>query len=177
MGYNLSKLRVLVVDDSKNMRMLVRTVLNALGVQVVREAGDGQAGLHELRSGAVDVAIVDWVMEPMDGLEFVRQVRTAEDSPNPFLPIIMMTGHTERHRIFKARDSGVTEFLAKPITAKTLLLRITNIIEHPRPFVRAKGYFGPDRRRRNEDYQGPERRGTGKPAEVVSASAPADAKA
>ena len=78
MGYNLSKLRVLIVDDSKNMRMLVKTVLNALGVQVVREAGDGQAGLQELRSGPVDISIVDWVMEPMDGLEFVRQVATVE---------------------------------------------------------------------------------------------------
>lgn len=160
MGYNLSKLRVLVVDDSKNMRMLVKTILNAIGVQTVREAVDGQAALAELRGGPIDVAIVDWVMEPMDGLEFVRQVRTAEDSPNPFLPIIMMTGHTERHRIFKARDSGVTEFLAKPITAKQLLMRLTNIIENPRPFVRARGYFGPDRRRRSEGYQGPERRGS-----------------
>jgi two-component system, chemotaxis family, chemotaxis protein CheY len=162
MGYNLSKLRVLIVDDSKNMRMLVKTILNALGVQTVREAADGQIAMQELRAGPIDIAIADWVMEPMDGLEFVRQVRTAEDSPNPFLPIIMMTGHTEKHRIFKARDSGVTEFLAKPITAKTLLMRLTNIIEHPRPFVRAKGYFGPDRRRRSEDYAGPERRGTNK---------------
>lgn len=160
MGYNLSKLRVLVVDDSKNMRMLVKTILTAIGVQTVREAVDGTVGLAELRGGPIDVAIVDWVMEPMDGLEFVRTVRTAEDSPNPFLPIIMMTGHTERHRIFKARDAGVTEFLAKPITAKQLLMRLTNIIEHPRPFVRARGYFGPDRRRRSEGYQGPERRGT-----------------
>jgi len=159
MGYNLSKLRVLVVDDSKNMRLIVRTVLNALGVQSVREAGDGQAGLNELRASPIDVAIVDWMMEPMDGIEFVHQVRTAEDSPNPFLPIIMMTGHTERHRIFKARDAGITEFLAKPVNAKTLLLRITNIIEQPRPFVRAKGYFGPNRRRRNADHNGPERRG------------------
>jgi len=151
MGYNLSKLRVLIVDDSKNMRMLVKTILNALGVQTVREAADGQTAMQELRAGPIDVAIVDWVMEPMDGLEFVRQVRTAEDSPNTFLPIIMMTGHTEKHRIFKARDSGVTEFLAKPITAKMLLLRLTNIIENPRPFVRAKGYFGPDRRRRSEE--------------------------
>jgi two-component system, chemotaxis family, chemotaxis protein CheY len=159
MGYNLSKLRVLLVDDSKNMRMLVKTVLNALGVQVIRESADGQHALEELKSGTIDVAIVDWVMEPMDGLEFVRQVRTNEDSPNPFLPIIMMTGHTERSRIFAARDAGVTEFLAKPVTAKTLLMRMTNIIENPRPFVRAKGYFGPDRRRRSEDYGGPERRG------------------
>lgn len=162
MGYNLSKLRVLVVDDSKNMRMLVKTILNALGVTTVRESPDGQMALQELRAGPIDIVICDWVMEPMDGLEFVRQVRTAEDSPNPFLPIIMMTGHTEKHRIFKARDSGVTEFLAKPITAKTLLLRLTNIIENPRPFVRAKGYFGPDRRRRSEDYAGPERRSANK---------------
>ncbi len=162
MGYNLSKLRVLIVDDSKNMRMLVKTILNALGVQTVREAPDGQTALQELRAGPIDIAIVDWVMEPMDGLEFVRQVRTAEDSPNTFLPIIMMTGHTEKNRIFKARDSGVTEFLAKPITAKTMLMRLTNIIENPRPFVRAKGYFGPDRRRRSEDYSGPERRGANK---------------
>jgi len=53
----------------------------------------------------------------------------------------------------------VTEFLAKPITAKTCCCALTNIIEHPRPFVRAKGYFGPDRRRRSEEYAGPERRG------------------
>jgi two-component system, chemotaxis family, chemotaxis protein CheY len=175
MGYNLSKLRVLIVDDSKNMRMLVKTILNALGVQVVREAPDGQAAINELRAGPIDIAIVDWVMETMDGLEFVRQVRTGEDSPSPFLPIIMMTGHTEKHRIFKARDSGVTEFLAKPITAKTLLLRLTNIIEHPRPFVRAKGYFGPDRRRRSEDYGGPERRGTSKEGAVIKDAKPVQA--
>jgi two-component system chemotaxis response regulator CheY len=176
MGYNLSKLRVLVVDDSKNMRMLVRTVLTAIGVQTVREAGDGNSAMTELRSNPIDIAIIDWVMEPMDGLDFVRQVRTAEDSPNQFLPIIMMTGHTERHRIFKARDAGVTEFLAKPITAKTLLLRLTNIIEHPRPFVRAKGYFGPDRRRRSEDYTGPERRGQ-KTADIAASSSSSPAGA
>lgn len=162
MGYNLTKLRVLLVDDSKNMRMLVKTVLAALGIQIIKEASDGAAAMKELKTSAIDIAIVDWVMEPTDGLEFVRQVRTAEDSPNPFLPIIMMTGHTERTRIYTARDAGVTEFLAKPITAKTLLLRLSNIIEFPRPYVRAKGYFGPDRRRRSGDYSGPERRGKAK---------------
>jgi DNA-binding response OmpR family regulator len=103
-------------------------------------------------------------------------VRTDDDSPNMFLPIIMMTGHTERARIFSARDAGVTEFLAKPVTAKSLLMRLTNIIEHPRPFVRAKGYFGPDRRRRSEEYAGPERRGRVKPVETPADSVTADAK-
>ena len=109
MGYNLSKLRVLVVDDSKNMRMLVKTVLQALGIVNIKEASDGSAAMKELKASAIDIAIVDWVMEPTDGLEFVRQVRTAEDSPNPFLPIIMLTGFAERHPILCAHGHGFRE--------------------------------------------------------------------
>jgi DNA-binding response OmpR family regulator len=71
----------------------------------------------------------------------------------------MLTGHSERHRVEAARDAGVTEFLAKPITAVNLLTRITEIVERPRAFVRCDSYFGPDRRRRTfEDYAGPWRR-------------------
>jgi two-component system chemotaxis response regulator CheY len=98
-------------------------------------------------------------MKPMDGLEFSRAVRTAENSPNPFLPIIMITGHTEKHQVEAARDAGVTEFLVKPITAQSLFSRIAEIVERPRAFVRCEAYFGPDRRRRAvESYAGPWRR-------------------
>ena len=62
-------------------------------------------------------------MKPMDGLEFTRRVRNDEHSPNPFVPIIMITGHTEKYRVEAARDAGVTEFLAKPITAQNLFIR------------------------------------------------------
>ena len=86
-------------------------------------------------------------MKPMDGLEFTRRVRNDEHSPNPFVPIIMITGHTEKHRVEAARDAGVTEFLAKPITAHNLFARIAEIVERPRAFVRCDNYFGPDRRR------------------------------
>ncbi len=98
-------------------------------------------------------------MKPVDGLEFVREVRTSEKSSNPFVPIIMITGHTEKHRVEAARDAGVTEFIAKPITAQSLFTRIAEIVERPRAFVRAETYFGPDRRRRTPDnYAGPWRR-------------------
>jgi two-component system chemotaxis response regulator CheY len=75
------------------------------------------------------------------------------------VPIIMITGHTEKNRVTAARDSGITEFLAKPISAKALYQRIVNVIAHPRPFIKTKTYFGPDRRRNtNPNYAGPERR-------------------
>ena len=80
-------------------------------------------------------------------------------SPNPFVPIIMLTGHTHVDRVLQARDAGVTEFLAKPISINAILSRLVAIVDHPRPFVRTKSYFGPCRRRRDDhQYQGPERR-------------------
>ena len=98
-------------------------------------------------------------MAPMDGLELTRRVRNDEKSSNPFVPIIMITGHTEKYRVEAARDAGVTEFLAKPVTAHNLFARITEILERPRAFVRCDSYFGPDRRRREtENYMGPWRR-------------------
>ena len=112
-----------------------------------------------LREKKCDLVLCDLAMKPMDGLEFSRDVRTGEDSPNPFVPIIMITGHTERHHVEAARDAGVTEFLAKPITAHSLFSRIAEIVERPRAFVRSETYFGPDRRRKALDnYAGPWRR-------------------
>jgi two-component system, chemotaxis family, chemotaxis protein CheY len=75
------------------------------------------------------------------------------------VPIIMVSGHTEKHRVEAARDAGVTEFLIKPITGHSLFSRIAEILERPRPFVRCDNYFGPDRRRHPlENYAGPWRR-------------------
>ena len=75
----------------------------------------------------------------------------------------MLTGHSEKQRVIGARDAGVTEFLAKPISAKSLYERILNVVANPRPFIKSKNYFGPDRRRNvNTNYIGPERRKGGK---------------
>lgn len=141
------------------MRTLLKTLLHALGVKQVHEASDGEAGFKLLREINPDFVLTDLSMKPMDGIEFTRTVRSAKDSPNHHIPIIMVTGHTERPRIMAARDAGVTEILAKPITAQSLMLRIAEVVEKPRPFVRCEGYFGPNRRRRTaENYTGPWRR-------------------
>jgi len=158
-AYNLERLNFLVVDDNRHMRSLVRSVLHALGARHIEEAADGADAYARLGTYAADVVICNWQMSPMDGLEFVRLLRTDTDSPNPFVPVIMLTAHTEAERVVEARDAGVTEFLAKPISAHQLYSRIRAIIEHPRPFVRAKAYVGPDRRRRQDpDFKGRERR-------------------
>jgi DNA-binding response OmpR family regulator len=158
-NYNLERLNFLIVDDNKHMRALVKTILHALGAKNCLEALDGADAFKELRHFPADIIICDWNMSPLDGLDFVRLVRTGKDSPNPFVPIIMLTGHTEMNRVMEARDAGVHEFIAKPISAKGLYARIRAIIERPRAFVRTKTYFGPDRRRKiNHNYMGPERR-------------------
>jgi CheY-like chemotaxis protein len=103
-------------------------------------------------------------MAPMDGLALTRFLRTSPASPDPFLPIIMITGFADRERVHAARDAGVTEFLVKPISAAALFSRIYSIIANPRPFVRIGGYFGPDRRRRVDTFGIDERRQRNQPS-------------
>jgi CheY-like chemotaxis protein len=135
------------VDDNRHTRAVVRTILEALGVTKLREAVDGTDGIQKFQLFPADIIICDRVMEPMDGLEFVRRVRTGNESPNPYVPIIMLTAHTELNRIVEARNAGVHEVLAKPISAKALADRIMTILRNPRPFVRRGEYFGPVQRR------------------------------
>lgn len=152
-------LRVLIVEDNQHMRALLRMLLNSIGIREIHEAGNGTAALAVLRDKRCDLVLSDLAMKPMDGIDFTREIRQSARSANPFMPIIMITGHTEKQRVEAARDAGVTEFLAKPITAQSLFSRIAQIVEYPRPFVRCGAYFGPDRRRKAlDDYAGPWRR-------------------
>jgi two-component system chemotaxis response regulator CheY len=156
---SLGALKVLLVDDNPHMRTITSAVLQSAGIRLVREASDGGAALEVLRHHPIDLVIVDFKMFPLDGVAFTRLVRNSPDTANPYLPIIMMTGHSEKSRIVEARDAGVTEFVVKPITAKAILDRIQAVIFHPRPFVKTEDYFGPDRRRtQSPNYKGPMRR-------------------
>lgn len=159
MSYRFDRLKVLVIDDNQHMRRLVCSVLEAFGVNTVFETESAESGWEILQMEPWDLVFLDWVMSGMSGLEFTERVRTAPDSPNPFVPIVMLTGHTSVEHVNAARDAGVNEFLAKPVSAKALMNRLVAVIEHPRPFVRTRCYFGPCRRRRRDSaYHGPERR-------------------
>lgn len=156
---DLRALSVLLIDDNANMRRVIATILKSAGVRTIYEADEGLGALRIFQSKEVDIIFTDLVMHPVDGLAFVKWVRTSTASPNRFVPIIMMTGHATQRTLYQARMAGVTEFLAKPLTARTVMHRINEIINNPRPFVQAKEYFGPCRRRRiDHDFAGTERR-------------------
>jgi two-component system chemotaxis response regulator CheY len=157
-GYRFDRVKVLVVDDNAHMRKLVTTILQAFGVHTIFEAANGDDAWTALREYNPDVVVLDWVMEGRSGLELIGMIRTNPAVPNPFVPVIMLTGHTSLDHVRQARDTGVNEFIAKPVSVKTMMARLVSVIEHPRPYVRTGGFFGPCRRRRVEMYSGPERR-------------------
>lgn len=159
-GLKLDRISILVADDSEHMRRLIRALLRAFGCNDVREAANGEEALRLIHARTPDILLTNWNMAPMDGIALTQAVRNAEESPDPFLPVIMITSYCDRRRVFEARDAGITELLVKPLSARTLFSRLQAVIERPRRFVRTKTFFGPDRRRlKNAAYDGPERRG------------------
>ena len=156
---DFNKLRFLICDDNPHMRRILRTLLHSFGAREAYEAEDGATALEMYSHYVPDIVITDWSMPIFDGLELAQMIRQPESKGNPYAPIIMLTGHSEKRRVTVARDAGVTEFLAKPISAKGLYQRILNVVANPRPFIKTKTYFGPDRRRNTSNaYIGPERR-------------------
>lgn len=159
MDHDISQLSFLIIDDNQHMLSIIRETLRAFNVSQVFDARDAAEGFEHFRLSPVDILIVDYLMEPLDGLDFIRLIRTAGDSPNPQVPIILLTAYTERFRVASARDAGATEILCKPISANKLYARIQAIISQPRSFIKSARYTGPDRRRVTSDiYQGLERR-------------------
>jgi CheY-like chemotaxis protein len=161
-GLNISKVKFLVVEDNPFMKDLLRQILRTLGVTQIVEASDGAEGFELYKQMSPDIVLLDWQMEPMDGLELTKLIRGTE-SNNRYVPIIMITAYSEIARVTLARDAGVNEILVKPIAATSLFQRIRATIERPRLFVEAESYFGPDRRRRQDpNYKGEDRRVAGK---------------
>jgi two-component system chemotaxis response regulator CheY len=161
MPYALEKAKILIVDDMKPMLSLTKSIFNILGFKDVFTAEDGEEAFNLLCKHDPDLVVTDWMMSPMDGLEFTKMIRKNPLAPNPYVPVLMMTGFSSRLRVEQARDIGITEFLVKPFSSRDLYNRVVQIIEKPRQFVDAGVFFGPDRRRKLADgFEGPRRRGT-----------------
>jgi DNA-binding response OmpR family regulator len=155
---DLAALHYLIIDNNHHMLSILREQLRAIGCSHVLKAKDAADGFELFRDNPVDLLITDYALSPIDGLELTKMVRTAKDSPNQKVPIILLTGHTERRRVLAARDHGVTEILTKPVSPERLFQRIRSIMTYPRDFIEAKGFTGPDRRRRAVAHSGPEKR-------------------
>ena len=161
LAYRLENLRILIVDDNAHIRQLLRTILSAVGVRNIDVAEDGVRGFESFCRLDYDLVFTDYEMEPISGINLVELIRTSTKSPNPYIPVIMISAYSDQDRVQLARDHGVTEFLAKPFTVERLMSRMQTVIEEPRAFVKTDTYFGPDRRRKEDpSYMGPERRKT-----------------
>jgi CheY-like chemotaxis protein len=154
----IAHLSILLVEDIRATRLIVRTILRAYGIHDVVEASDGQEALAILGRRHIDVVITDLCMEPMDGVEFTRHLRTRSNGLNPYVPILMISAYTDVARIKDAIAAGVNEFLAKPITPAGLEARLIALVRTPKKRVSTKTYCGPDRRRSNRKGEGQERR-------------------
>jgi CheY-like chemotaxis protein len=158
--YDLSRLSMLVVDDSAEVRRTVLDLLAGFGVGRRLEAPDGRSALEILAREWIDLLICDWIMSPMDGVELVRAVRRTADEQKAMIPAILVTAYADQPRLLAARDAGANEILLKPFTGERLYRKLIAVIESPRAFVRSPRYVGPDRRvSRDLDFIGFERRG------------------
>src|SRR5579863_728974 len=143
----VERLKVLVVDDDPRMRKVVRALLQVIGIRDIHEARDGQSGLATICARAPDLVILDWEMPSPNGPEFMRMVRSPGTFPLPDVPVIMLTGYSERSRVAEAMRLGVNEYLLKPVSSTALLASIVSILIRPRPMIKRGDYYGPAPRR------------------------------
>lgn len=155
----LESVSALILDDNAHMRGLLRIILTGFGLRAIEEAADCDEALGVVAGGEIDIAFVDFKLGGLDGVDFCRRIRRDPESPNKYLPLVMITAYSERSRVLDAINVGVDEFLVKPVRAVDVANRVNAVVERRRPFVSGPDYFGPDRRRRDDPrYRGALRR-------------------
>ncbi|UEM20022.1 response regulator [Skermanella mucosa] len=142
-----SDVRVVVAEDDRGTRLVLRGLLRSLGVRDFAECANGAEAFVQIQRSAPDILISDWEMPEVSGIALTRLVRNHPDSPNPLMPVIMLTSHSNHQLVERARDAGVTAFLAKPVSRKALAARLEAAVHRSRCYVLTRRFFGPDRRR------------------------------
>jgi len=117
---------ILIVDDYKTMLRIIRNLLKQLGFDNVDEATDGSMALQKLRDKNYGLVISDWNMEPMTGIELLREVRS--DTRLKALPFIMVTAESRTENVVAAKAAGVNNYIVKPFNAATLKIKLANVL-------------------------------------------------
>ena len=168
--FSLERCNLFLAEDNDYIRSVLDNLLRHLSFENITVAENGADAIDYFKTlcgpqgaskgHAIDLVISDLVMSPVNGLLLLRWLRTAKESPNRFMPFIMLSGAADNEYVHAARDLGVTEFLAKPFSAQSVSSRILEVINFPRQFVATQSYFGPDRRRQEGSAPTMERRMT-----------------
>lgn len=156
-----SRLRFLVASGEVLTRDTLRTILHAYGAAAVYQARDGFEALDVFSSAEPDIVFADREMALVGGLELTRLIRLTETTGgmtgNPYAPLVLVARELRREAIREAADAGVTEYLVKPISARTVYKLVEGVVLDPRPFIQLDTYFGPDRRRGEQRVDGDRR--------------------
>lgn len=126
MTANKKDMNILIVDDYKTMLRIIRNLLNEIGFKNIDEASDGVTALESLRNKKYDLVISDWNMEPMTGLDLLKEVRS--DTSLKAMPFIMVTAEAKTENVVAAKKAGVNNYIVKPFNAATLRSKLSAVI-------------------------------------------------
>ncbi len=144
-AYNLSHVEVVVVDDCPIMVKLLGMILNSMDIKKLHCTTDPERALEDISKYRPHLVITDLLMNTIDGMAITKAIRFSPDEEIRHTPIFVLSGFTDKECVLQARDAGVNEVLAKPVSTKTIYRRICNLIERPPNFIETDSYFGPDR--------------------------------
>ena len=150
----LENAHILIVDGDRHMLILLKDILFKMGFANITAVRKSCEALQVFQEKEVNILLAEWNTRPLDGVRLVQEIRRNELAKVALVPTILMSENSTEEAVKYARDCGVTEFLAKPYTVRSLYNRMEHIIDFPREFIVSDEYIGPDRRRgkRKEDY-------------------------
>lgn len=143
-GY--ARLRLLFVDDAAHTRLLLREILRGSGLTHIQIVESAAAAFAAIVAQPPDIAFTDWEMPERSGIELIHDIREHPASPDPLLPVILLTANSDKEHVIAARDAGASGYVMKPITLGHILERVVDVVTKPNLFVFSAGYKGPERR-------------------------------
>ena len=165
--YNFSDLGILILDDNDFAHSILRDILLSMKVKSIRHALNGADAFRAIKTDLPDIVIVDLLMAPINGFEFIKRVRAHGEDDVRHLPLLVVTAYSSMDYVTRARDIGAIEVLCKPISVAAVYDRFVYMRNSPRQFVRTEGYVGPDRRRALRGFAGMDRRTDGEASEQL----------
>lgn len=148
-AFNFSDITALIVDSDQYAIEIVSEILRGFGLNKQTSAFSGTAAQDLLQSKQFDLLISEVTLADMTGAALIEWIRRKQDLPNRFLPIVVLTGHTQIENVFAARDSGANGVVKKPVSPSALFDRLVWSAKSDRLFVETDAYIGPDRRFKN----------------------------
>lgn len=170
----------LIIDPAGHSKHLLKTLFTTLGVMRVTAVARTDEALAAMRSEVFSIVFCDEMAGPADPFKFLKALRRDLSTCDVTVPVILVSGAADVHKIKASRDAGFNDVIAKPVSAGTVERKLQALLLAPRAFVTAKAFVGPDRRGRSADDRrqfgerppGEDRRGTGGPNVAVFAVAP-----